>query len=111
MRVQSQTTEAMADCAVARGSKLTRSAQEFEAQMMKELLEPICHRDNAGAEGSGYASALTGFAAEALGQSMSKAGGFGIAERILKEVSRNETQCSTRSETENITTIELRILK
>lgn len=75
--------------------KLVRAAHEFEAQMMKELLEPMT-RSGSSLEGedddesaSGSAGALGSFASEALGQAISAAGGFGIANKILKTLSHS----------------------
>lgn len=76
--------------------KLVRAAQEFEAQMMKELIRPMTrHEDENDDEGS--AGALTDFGGEMLGQCLSRAGGFGIADRILSSLSRTETRCSSTS--------------
>jgi peptidoglycan hydrolase FlgJ len=86
-----------ASAAPAANPKLVRAAQEFEAQMMQELLRPMTggdplfgDGDDAGAElgsGSGSGGALAGFASEALGQALSQRGGFGIADRIVGELS------------------------
>ena len=84
--------------------RLVRAAHEFEGQMMKELLKPMTHGDAlTGAEdddtgsgsgsgsgpGSGSGGALGEFASEALGKALSERGGFGIADRIVKELSRS----------------------
>jgi Rod binding domain-containing protein len=71
--------------------RLVSAAHEFEAQMMKELLKPMTN-DSAltGDEGdssSGSGSALGQFASEALGRALSNQGGFGIATRIVQELS------------------------
>jgi Rod binding domain-containing protein len=80
--------------------KLVHAAHEFEAQMMKELLAPMTGGDPltgdlAGDEdrsglalgsGSGSGGALADFAAQALGQALSERGGFGIADRIVREL-------------------------
>jgi len=79
--------------------RLVRAAHEFEGQMMKELLKPLTRDsvtgedpDDGGSEGS--EGTLGEFASEALGQALSARGGFGIADQIVKELSRrgNETQ-------------------
>ncbi len=80
--------------------KLVQAAHEFEGQMMKQLLEPMTNGDAlTGAEdgdsdlgsgsGSGSTGALGEFASEALGKALSERGGFGIADRIVKELSRS----------------------
>jgi Rod binding domain-containing protein len=79
---------------------LVRAAHEFEGQMMKELLGPMTNGDSlTGAEdgdsdlgsgsGAGSTGALGEFASEALGKALSERGGFGIADRIVKELSRS----------------------
>ncbi len=80
--------------------RLVQAAHEFEGQMMKELLGPMTNGDAlTGAEdgesdlgsgsGSGSTGALGEFASEALGKALSERGGFGIADRIVKEISRS----------------------
>ncbi len=75
--------------------RLIRAAQEFEAQMMKELLKPMTGKDALTGEtaddggDSGATGALGEFASEALGQALSRNGGFGIADRIVHELSRS----------------------
>ncbi len=74
--------------------RLVRAAHEFEGQMMKELMKPMTGGDAlTGAEdddsdsGAGSGGALGEFASEALGQALSERGGFGIADRIVRELS------------------------
>ncbi len=77
--------------------RLVRAAHEFEAQMMKELLkpmtasDPLTGDDSEGGLGLGSASgsggALGEFATEALGRALSDRGGFGIATKIVHELS------------------------
>jgi Rod binding domain-containing protein len=64
--------------------------------MMKELLKPMTDGDAlTGAEdgdsdsGAGSEGALGEFASEALGQALSQRGGFGIADKIVKELSHS----------------------
>jgi Rod binding domain-containing protein len=73
--------------------RLTRAAHEFEAQMMKELLKPMTGEDALGGEGGGVGSggALGEFASEALGRALSERGGFGIAHRIVQDLSHSST--------------------
>jgi Rod binding domain-containing protein len=85
-----------------------RAAHEFEAQMMKELLKPMTGRDalTGEEEGSGgdagSNSALAEFASEALGQALSRQGGFGMAERIVRDLSHSGTQHETGKVTGNL---------
>jgi len=67
--------------------RLEKAAHEFEAQLMKELLRPVTEGDDASESGS--CGALADFASEALGQALSRQGGFGIATSILRRFSRN----------------------
>jgi Rod binding domain-containing protein len=94
--------------AAAPNPKLVRAAHEFEAQMMKELLKPLTASDGLTGEdgsgsdlgsdmdsdggldlgsGSGSGGALADFASEALGQALSERGGFGVADKIVRELS------------------------
>jgi Rod binding domain-containing protein len=76
--------------------RLVKAAHEFEAQLMKEMMAPLTKSTSVpgvggGADGSddedqGSGGALGEFAAESLGKALSAAGGFGIANRILKEI-------------------------
>jgi Rod binding domain-containing protein len=74
-----------------------RAAREFEAQMMKELLEPMTGGDamtgdedsSLPGSGAGSGGALADFASQALGQGLSQHGGFGIANQIVRELSHS----------------------
>jgi Rod binding domain-containing protein len=73
--------------------RLVKAAHEFEAQLMKELMAPLTRGSsvpgssgNEDDEDSGSSGALGEYAAEALGQALSTAGGFGIANRILGDI-------------------------
>lgn len=81
--------------------KLVQAAREFEAQMMKELLQPMTGKDaltgeEADSSGdAGSTGALGEFASQALGQALSRAGGFGIASRIVQDLSHSGTKLET----------------
>jgi Rod binding domain-containing protein len=81
--------------------KLVQAAHEFEAQMMKELLQPMTGKDALTGEDAdsggdaGATGALGEFASQALGQALSRAGGFGIANRILQDLSHSGTRSGT----------------
>jgi peptidoglycan hydrolase FlgJ len=71
--------------------KLARSAHEFEASLMAELLKPLQEGDGLTGEdsdggGAGSGGALAGFASESLARAISEKGGFGIADRILHQL-------------------------
>jgi Rod binding domain-containing protein len=57
--------------------------------MLKELIKPLT-RSEEGDDESKSGGALADFATEALGQGLSRAGGFGIADRIMASLSRTE---------------------
>jgi len=72
-------------------AKLARSAHEFEASLMTELLKPLQGGDALTGEdsdggGAGSGGALAGFASESLARAISEKGGFGIADRILQQL-------------------------
>jgi Rod binding domain-containing protein len=86
--------------AAAPSPRLVRAAHEFEGQMMKELLKPMTEGDQltgAGDDsdsdsGMGSGGALNEFASESLGQALSQRGGFGVANRIVQELSHSGNQ-------------------
>jgi flagellar protein FlgJ len=89
--------------------RLVRAAQEFEGQMMKELLTPMTGgdaltftEDDDSDSGAGSGGALGEFASEALGKALSERGGFGIADRIVRELSRSGNQDGNRKVTTNL---------
>jgi Rod binding domain-containing protein len=92
----SATGEANADGLKIPSPRLVRAAHEFEGQMMKELLKPLTGGGSlTGAaededEDAGSCGALGEFASEALGQALSARGGFGIADRIVRDLSHSE---------------------
>jgi len=83
--------------------RLVKAAHEFEAQLMKELLTPMTHAvgaDNDDAD-SGSGGALADFAAESLGQALSLHGGLGIADGIIRNLSRNDPSSRPFPDPEN----------
>ena len=88
--------------------RLVRAAREFEAQMMKELLKPMTGSDTVsgdeeGSEGNwGSNGALGEFASEALGQALSQHGGFGMADKIVHDLSHSETGKDTGKVTRDL---------
>ena len=93
-KVESQTLglqNASAAAAQTKNPKLERSAHEFEASLMTELLKPLQEGDGLTGEdsegsGAGSEGALSGFASESLARAISERGGFGIADRILHQL-------------------------
>jgi Rod binding domain-containing protein len=84
--------------------RLVRAAHEFEAQMMKELMKPMTSSNSLTGEDddSGSGSALGEYASEALGRALSEQGGFGIANRIVKDLSHTGNQKGTVPVTGNL---------
>jgi Rod binding domain-containing protein len=88
--------------------RLVRAAHEFEGQMMQELLKPMTNGDAlTGTDadedsGAGSGGALSEFASEALGQSLSERGGLGIANRIIQELSHTGNQHGSGKVTTNL---------
>jgi Rod binding domain-containing protein len=93
--------------------RLVKAAHEFEGQMMMDLLQPMMAGDAlTGAEdgdaglgsgsGAGSSGALGEFASGALGQALSERGGFGIADRIVKELSHSGNQHGDGKVTRNL---------
>ena len=77
--------------AAAKDPRLERSAHEFEASLMAELLKPLQQTDGLtgekGDDGSaGSGGALGDFASESLARAISERGGFGIADQILRQL-------------------------
>src|SRR5882762_8446253 len=91
--LESQGTSAVS--AQAKNPKLERTAHEFEASLMAELLKPLQESDGLTGEGSGSGvgseGALSGFASESLARAISERGGFGIADRILHQLESPDT--------------------
>lgn len=73
--------------------RLKPAAHEFEASLMKELLEPL-QKDSLFDDGSesadGSDNALMSFGAEALAKAISERGGFGIADKILAHFAQQQ---------------------
>jgi len=68
--------------------RLVNAAHEFEASMMKELMGPLTSgKDSLDGDTDGSDSALTSFAGEAMAKAISDRGGFGIATKILHQLS------------------------
>ena len=94
---------AAAATAQAPDPRLRPAAHEFEACMMKELLEPLQKETLAGGEAGdggdeGSESALTSFGSEALARAISDHGGFGIATKIIEHFSHGRSGAGGSSE-------------
>jgi Rod binding domain-containing protein len=96
------TTAAASDAQASPQPRLVRAAHEFEAQMMKELLKPLRSGSGLTGDEEGSGGALGEFASEALGRALSEAGGLGIADSIVKDLSRSGTKPVTAQVTGNL---------
>jgi flagellar protein FlgJ len=71
---------------------LVDSAQQFEATMLQELLKPMQHGQSSwGDEEKSEDSAsdtISSFGTEAIAKAISKGGGFGIARRVVEQVTQ-----------------------
>jgi len=76
-------------------SRLVTAAHEFEAQMMKELLDRLVGGSTPGSDGEdselGSNDAMGAFAGEALGRALSAHGGFGIADSVIRSLAQKGT--------------------
>jgi Rod binding domain-containing protein len=90
-RVSVTPLETGSGSAVVPQPRLVRAAHEFEAQMMKELLKPMTSGSKLTGEdedsSSGSGGALGQFASESLARALSDQGGFGVANRIVQDLS------------------------
>jgi Rod binding domain-containing protein len=69
--------------------RLVHAAHQFEAQMMKELLAPMTEKDPLFRDGEEKDAGILGeFASESLAGALSSGGGLGIADRIVRDLSR-----------------------
>jgi flagellar protein FlgJ len=87
-------------------TKLVNAAHEFEAQMMKELMKPLTkgaapgdadEEDDDSGDSLGSAGALGEFASEAMARALSDQGGFGIADRIIAQLSKRTIEDDSRT--------------
>ncbi|MGA2808728.1 MAG: hypothetical protein ABSE87_11375 [Terracidiphilus sp.] len=96
------TTEAAGNAQATPQPRLVRAAHEFEAQMMKELLKPLSSGSGLTGDEEGSGGALGEFASEALGRALSEAGGLGIANSIVHDLSRSGTRPVSAQVTGNL---------
>lgn len=104
-----QTTAGSAEGQATPQPRLVRAAHEFEAQMMSELMKPMLQHtsitgdgDADSDSGAGSGGPLNDFASEVLGQALSEAGGFGIANKIIRQLTPPGHQNGTAPVTGNL---------
>jgi Rod binding domain-containing protein len=92
----------------ARHARLEKAAGQFEACMMQELLKPLRGGDEDGA-GAGLGSSLSGdsgvsggsdtllsVGTEAMAEGLARAGGLGIARKVVQQVERQAVGVRSR---------------
>jgi len=86
--------------------RLVKAAQEFEAQMMQELLKPMTAGNGLDGEesdtASGSGGALGAYATEAFARGLSEHGGFGIATSIERQLTPKGNTSVTAQVTGNL---------
>jgi Rod binding domain-containing protein len=86
--------------------RLVRASHEFEAQMMKELLQPLAAKSSLPGDDdeddSGSGNAMAAYATESLGRALSEQGGLGLSHQIIQELSRRGNAQVTGSVTGNL---------
>jgi Rod binding domain-containing protein len=84
-------------------AKLVDAAQQFEATMMQELLKPMQHGQDSwgGDEKDGDATfdTLSSFGSETMAKAISKGGGFGIARKVVSQITSQNQQKSEKKTT------------
>lgn len=92
VELQKPSSQSTSEATNQKNPRLERCAREFEASLMAELLKPLqmgdglTGEDTESGSGAGSGGALSGFASESLARAISERGGFGIANRILKQL-------------------------
>ena len=82
--------------------KVKSAAHEFEASLMKELLEPMQKQSlftdgaNGEEDGDDSQNALTSFGSEAMAKAISERGGFGIATKIIDHFEKSGAAAATK---------------
>lgn len=102
-----QSSAAGHTAATPQNPRLVSAAHQFEASLMAEVMKPLQEdslfsEDSDGqsnAVGGGSGNALSGFASESLGRSLSEHGGFGIARQILSRLGGQDRPSSASGQT------------
>ncbi len=85
---------------VQKQAKLVDSAQQFEATMLQELLKPMQHGQDSwgGDEKSDDTTfdTMSSFGTETMAKAISKGGGFGIARKVVSQITSEHQQKSEK---------------
>src|ERR1700722_5787442 len=81
-------------------AKLVDAAQQFEATMLQELLKPMQHGQDSwgGDEKSDDTTfdTISSFGTETMAKAISKGGGFGIARKVVSQITSEHQQKSEK---------------
>jgi flagellar protein FlgJ len=85
---------------VQKQAKLVDAAQQFEATMLQELLKPMQHGQDSwgGDEKSDDTTfdTMSSFGTETMAKAISKGGGFGIARKVVSQITSEHQQKSEK---------------
>ena len=97
------TQDVSTPAATLRTAKLTDGAHQFEAMMLQQMLKPLKFGDAPGDgedEEGGASGTLQSYGTEALAKAIASQGGFGIARKIIQQVTAEDAaKRSSRGET------------
>jgi flagellar protein FlgJ len=85
--------------------KLTDAAQQFEGMLLQELLKPLGSKgadadpDNELNSDDSSGDIMKDFGTEAVARAMAKCGAFGIAQRLVAQVERSQTEQTQKTDT------------
>jgi Rod binding domain-containing protein len=80
-------------------AKLEDAAQQFEAMLMQEILKPMRKGEDSweGEKSEDSASdTISGFGTEALAKAVSRNGGIGIAQQVVRQISQEREKNSKK---------------
>jgi flagellar protein FlgJ len=83
-------------------AKLVDAAQQFEATMLQELLKPMEHgQDSWGGDDEKSDDTtfdtMSSFGSETMAKAISKGGGFGIARKVVSQITSERQQKSEKN--------------
>ncbi|MCU1321555.1 MAG: hypothetical protein JWM43_1204 [Acidobacteriaceae bacterium] len=90
MRIEASTGATAVGMSSKDHARLEDAAQQFEAMLLQEMLKPMQSSENKwtadDAEVDKSADTLSAYGTEAVARAISKAGGVGIAKRVMEQV-------------------------
>jgi flagellar protein FlgJ len=73
-----------------RTAKLADGAHQFEAMMLQQMLKPLNFGATPDSEDGGSQDTLQSYGTESLAKAIASQGGFGIANRIIQQVTAED---------------------